>query len=119
VDHYKDRIAPVLRREWTEDSGPQNAYHFNAPLDMTDAQIKELTVESRREQTDSQGNTTYTWYRPGNARNELWDLLVYGHAAVEILAWSLCIKQFELETIDWERFWEYIEHENPFYIDSE
>lgn len=118
VDHYKDRIAPVLRREWTEDSGEQDAYHFNAPVDLTDAQIKELTVETRREIIDAQGNTNYTWHRPGNARNELWDLLVYGHAAVEILAWNICIKQFQLDTIDWPRFWDYLEGEDKLYADS-
>lgn len=117
VDHYKDRLAPVLRREWHEESGPQAAYHFNAPVDLTDAALKELTVESRREVIDQHGNSTYIWHRPGNARNELWDLLCYGHAAVEIFAWSICIKQFELDTVDWEMFWNYIEHENKFYVD--
>lgn len=119
VDHYKDRLAPVLRREWVEEAGQQPAYHFNAPIDLPDAAIKELTVESRREQIDANGNSTFSWYRPGNARNELWDCLCYGHAAVEIIAWSICIKQFELETIDWEVFWNYVEHENKFYVDSE
>jgi phage terminase large subunit GpA-like protein len=107
VDHYKDRLAPVLRREWTEDSGTQDRYHFNAPVDITDKQLKELTVETRREETDANGHTVYKWHRPGNAPNELWDLLVYGHAAVEILAYSICIKYFELETIDWVQFWQF------------
>lgn len=118
VDHYKDRLAPVLRREWVEDSGSQSTYHFNAPIDLPDAALKELTVETRREQIDQNGHSTYVWYRPGNARNELWDLLCYGHAAVEILAWSICIKSFELDTIDWPTFWEYVENDNKFYVDS-
>jgi phage terminase large subunit GpA-like protein len=115
VDHYKDRLAPVLRREWTEDSGTQKPYHFNAPVDMTDAQLKELTVESRRERLDDNGNTSYYWHRPGSARNELWDLLGYGHALVEVLAWSICIQRFELETVDWPQFWDYLERETPYY----
>ena len=118
VDHYKDRLAPVLRREWLPDAGTQQPYHFNAPMDLPDAALKELTVETRREQIDANGNSTYVWYRPGNARNELWDLLCYGHAAVEILAWSFCIKYFELNTIDWPMFWDYIENDGKFYIDS-
>ena len=110
VDHYKDRLAPVLRREWHEEAGEQSIYHFNAPVDLSDKQLKELTVESRREKVDpNSGETTYFWHRPGNAPNELWDLLVYGHAAVEILAWLICIKHFELETIDWPQFWDYAE----------
>jgi len=109
VDHYKDRLAPVLRREWTEDAGEQKRYHFNAPVDISDKQLKELTVESRRSSRDANGVITYFWYRPGNARNELWDLLVYGHAAVEITAWMICIQHFELETVDWDRFWDYAE----------
>ncbi len=110
VDHYKDRLAPVLRREWIEEMGSQRPYHFNAPVDITDKQLKELTVETRRERRDeTTGVVTWYWHRPGNAFNELWDLLGYGHAAVEILAWSICIQHFELETIDWPRFWDYIE----------
>lgn len=111
VDHYKDRLAPALRREWTEDAGIQKPYHFNAPVDLSDKALKELTVETRRERTDDKGNTVYYWYRPGNARNELWDLLVYGHAAVEVIAWSICIQYFELKTVDWGQFWGYLERE--------
>lgn len=117
VDHYKDRIAPVLRREWEEGAGEQKKYHFNAPVDITDKQLKELTVETRREQKDERGVSSYVWHRPGNAHNELWDLLVYGHAAVEIMAWAICIQHFKLETIDWTMFWDYIENEKLYYED--
>jgi len=41
--------------------------------------------------------------------------LVYGHAAVEILAWKICIEHFELETIDWRQFWEYVEQEKLYF----
>ena len=111
VDYYKDRLAPVLRREWVPEQGQQDKYHFNAPVDTADKQIKELTVEVRREKKNDLGHVSYEWYRPGNARNELWDLLVYGHAAVEIIAWNLCVQHFELDTVDWNRFWDYIEEE--------
>ena len=111
VDHYKDRLAPVLRRSWIEEKGVQSIYHFNAPVDMTDKQLKELTVESRREKVDPNGNTSYYWHRPGNAPNELWDLFGYGHAAVEIFAWMICIQNFELKTIDWDEFWKFAEDE--------
>lgn len=118
VDHYKDRLAPVLRRSWVPEAGEQKQYHFNAPVDISDAQLKELTVETRREKRDeATGVVTQFWYRPGNARNELWDLLVYGNAAVEILAWNICIQHFELETIDWPQFWEYLETEKLYYAD--
>ncbi len=117
VDHYKDRLAPVLRREWEEGAGEQKKYHFNAPIDISDKQLKELTVETRRERKDEKGNVSYFWYRPGNARNELWDLLCYGHAAVEILAWAICIQHFELETVDWPTFWDYLENEKLYYRD--
>ncbi len=115
VDHYKDRLAPVLRREWVEDAGLQGTYHFNAPVDISDKQLKELTVETRREGRDDNGNSFYFWYRPGNARNELWDLLCYGHAAVEILAYALCIQHFGLKEIEWGKFWDYIEAEKVYY----
>jgi len=115
VDHYKDRLAPVLRREWIEENGEQPIYHFNAPVDTTDKQLKELTVETRKEKVDENtGNTSYFWHRPGNARNELLDLTVYNNAAVDVFAWAICIQHFELETIEWSKFWDYLE-ENPLY----
>jgi phage terminase large subunit GpA-like protein len=112
VDHFKDRLAPVLRREWVKDH-EQKKYQFNAPVDITTASLKELCVEIRREKIDDKGIVSYYWYRPGNARNELWDLLIYGHAAVEIIAFSICIKEYELEEIDWDKFWEYMQDQLP------
>lgn len=118
VDHYKNRLAPVLRREWVESQGQQDTYHFNAPVDTPDAALKELTVESRREKKDPKtGVTSYYWHRPSGANNELWDLLVYGHALVEIIAWQICIQHFELETIDWPRFWDYLEQEKLYFTE--
>lgn len=117
VDHYKDRLAPVLRREWVEEAGDQPVYHFNAPVDISDKQLKELTVESRREKIDDKGNTVHYWHRPGNAKNELWDLIIYGYSCVEILAWGICIQHFELETIDWPTFWDYIENEKLYFTE--
>lgn len=109
VDHYKDRLSPVLRRQWSEELGPQDPYHFNAPLDLHDKQLKELTVEIRKTKIDERGSEASFWYRRGNARNELWDLLVYAHAAVEIKAWSICLGHFQTETVDWAAFWEFAE----------
>jgi phage terminase large subunit GpA-like protein len=114
VDHYKDRLAPVLRREWMEESGEQNVFHFNAPADTTDDQLRELTAETRREVKSERGTVSYEWHRPGNKPNELWDLLVYCHAAIDIIAYGVCVTQFELDTIDWDRFWSYID-ENRLY----
>lgn len=105
VDHYKDRMSQVLRRDWAEEMGVQNTHHFNAPVDVTDKQLTELTREVRRKKTDDYGVITWAWYRPGNAPNELWDLLGYGHAAVEVLAWSICIEHFELKQVNWPDFW--------------
>lgn len=107
VDHYKDRLAPVLRREWAEETGPQSRYHWNAPVDLGDKPLKELTAESRKKKTDPRGGTTYYWDRPSGVDNELWDLTVYGHALTEIVAVSICIHQFGLETVDWDQFWQF------------
>ena len=109
VDYYKDRLAAVLRRYWVEEMGKQSENHFNAPVDLGDKPLTELTVERKREKKDPRGQTTYEWYRPGNAPNELWDLLVYGHAAVEILAWLICVKHFEA-AVDWAWFWSHWEN---------
>jgi len=107
VDHYKDRMAPVLRREWIEEFGVQKENHFNAPVDVTEAQLAELTVETRVKKVDEHGNVSFFWHRPGNARNELWDLLGYGYCAVEVIAWIICIKVYGMEAVDWVEFWRY------------
>jgi phage terminase large subunit GpA-like protein len=107
VDYYKDRIAPVLRHEWIEDAGEQPIYHFNAPVNATKQQLEELTHETKELKTDDAGRESWIWKRRG--RNELWDLLVYGHAAVEIFAWLVCVGHYELDGVDWERFWSHFD----------
>jgi phage terminase large subunit GpA-like protein len=109
VDHYKDRLATVLRREWVKDSGCQRAYHFNTPNDVTTKQLKELTVESKKKKTDDRGIVSYMWHRPSGADNELWDLMVYAHAAVEIIAYNTCIVERGMESVEWGKFWDYAE----------
>ena len=73
-----------------------------------------MCIRDSKERTDEQGNTVYVWHRPGNARNELWDLTGYNHCAVEIIAWEVCVNQFELTTVDWDRFWAYLESHKPY-----
>lgn len=118
VDHYKDRLAPVLRRQWIEDAGAQGAYHFNAPVDITPKQLKELTVEYKKRKVDDKGHETVVWHRPNGADNELWDLLCYGHAMVEVIAVKICIEHFGAETVDWPAYWDYIENEKIFFTES-
>jgi phage terminase large subunit GpA-like protein len=107
VNHYKDRIAPVLRRTWRPDEGIQRPYTFNAPVDMTDDELKELTREYKIEKKFPNGRKVYEWHRPHGADNELWDLIVYGHASVEIIAQRICMEEYELDAVDWQRFWDY------------
>lgn len=107
VDHYKDRTASVLRREWDEERGPQLPYHVNFPVNITRAQLKETTVEYLRERIDQKGYVVKYWHRPGNAPNELWDLLNAGQALVEIVAYKICIETFKLDRVNWAEFWEF------------
>ena len=115
VDHYKDRMATVLRRDWTNAAGQQSIYHFNAPLDATDEQLKELTVEYRAEKKDPSGKVSYAWHRPSGSNNELWDLWGYGFALVEIAAYKICREQFELDTVDWPQLWAYLDEQAVFF----
>jgi len=106
VDMYKDRWSSALRRSWDGLSMQPEGY-FNAPIDATDEQLKELTVETRREKIDKLTNRRlgFEWHRPSGANNELWDLLVYNNVALDILAYDVCIQQMQLPAIDWETFW--------------
>lgn len=106
VDLYKDRWAAGLRRYW-DGASLQPEGHFNAPVDATDKQIKELTRETRREVKDKLTHKVIgaEWHRPSGADNELWDLLNYNSAALDMIAWDVCRNQLELEYVDWGLFW--------------
>lgn len=106
VDMYKDRWSAALRRSW-DGLGMQPEGFFNAPIDATDEQLKELTVETRREKIDKVTGRRFgfEWHRPSGANNELWDLLIYNNVALDIIAYDVCIQQMQLEQIDWNAFW--------------
>lgn len=108
-DYYKDRLAPVLRRNWRPDEGNQPPYTFNAPMNIDDDELRELTREAKKEKILPNGRKELVWHRPGNAPQELWDLMVYGHAGVEILAWlvSETLQQVPPSkvVVDWVAFW--------------
>jgi terminase, large subunit len=106
VDMYKDRWSASLRRSW-DGLGLQPEGYFNAPIDATDEQLKELTVEVRREKIDkvTHRRLGFEWHRPSGANNELWDLLIYNSVALDIIAFDVCMQQMELPAIDWETFW--------------
>ena len=108
VDLYKDRWSVALRRYW-DNTSEQPEGHFNAPVDTTDKQIRELTAETRREKKDKLTNKVVgaEWYRPSGAANELWDLTVYNSAALDMIAYDVCVNQFELDHIEWPQFWQY------------
>jgi phage terminase large subunit GpA-like protein len=112
VDVYKDRWSSALRRDW-DGIGIQPAGHFNAPVDVTEAQLKELTVETKVPKPGT--GEGYQWRRPPGAANELWDLLVYNSAALDLLAWDVCRNQLELDDVDWAEFWRLCEEE-PLYF---
>jgi len=116
VDIYKDRWAAALRRNW-DGEGEQPRGHFNAPVDATDKQLKELTVEQKREKIEKKTGKRlgFEWHRPNGAKNELWDLLVYNNAALELIAWDVCLNQLEEESVNWTAFWELCENNSLFY----
>jgi len=116
VDLYKDRWSAALRRDW-DGAGMQPYGHFNAPLDATDRQLKELTVEVKSEKI-SKGTgkrVGFEWRRPSGAANELWDLLIYNNAALDLVAHQVCREQMELDHTNWPAFWERCENEKLYF----
>jgi phage terminase large subunit GpA-like protein len=110
VDNYKDRWGVALKRGW-DGQGMQPSGHFNAPIDTTDEQLKELITERKVEKIDprTKQRLGWEWHRPAGAKNELWDCLIYASAALDMLAWDYCIKVRELEQVSWPEFWDYCE----------
>lgn len=119
VSLYKDRWSAALRRSW-DGASVQPMGHFNAPVDITDAQLRELTAEVKREviEASSGRRVGFEWHRPSGAANELWDLLVYNNAALDMVAWNTCHGDLELEQIDWPTFYDLIEKEQFFFAEA-
>ncbi len=109
VDMYKDRWSAALRRSW-DGVGVQPAGHFNAPMDVEEKQLKELTVEVKRERIERATGKRLgaEWHRPQHSANELWDLLVYSAAAVDMMALNIS-KMAGLESTNWKVFWDVCE----------
>jgi phage terminase large subunit GpA-like protein len=119
VDFYKDRWHSGLRRHWSG-LDLQPATTFNAPMDATDKQLKELTVETRRFKIDpvSKQRVGVEWHRPSGAPNELWDCLVYANAALDLMAWDVCVRRLELTSVDWLEFYARCENEKLYFTEA-
>lgn len=105
VDLLKDRWSAALRREW-DGAGVQPPGHFNAPSDVTDKQLRELTAEVKSAKIDKATGkrTGFEWRRVG--ANELWDLLIYNNGALELIAWKFSQQALRLDFINWPAFWD-------------
>ncbi len=107
VDLYKERWSAALKLEWNG-QGLQPAGHFNAPEGVDDKQLRELTAEVKTVKVDKLTGRKlgFTWRRPAGSANELWDLLVYGSAALDMLAWDHFGRGDNVEGIDWVAFFD-------------
>lgn len=119
VDFYKDRWAAALRRDW-DGLDVQPIGHFNAPGlepgSITDAQLKELTVEVKRPRAPSATGQDpgFEWHRTPGANNELWDTLIYANLALDLLAYNVCRDQLQLEFVSWPAFYDICEDQEFF-----
>lgn len=116
VDFYKDRWSTRLRRNWDGiETMPDE--HFNAPVDTTDKQLRELTREVKREKVDKRTGRRlgFEWHRPGNAPQELWDLLIYNSAALDLICYDVCLVQFGSDHANWPGFWDYAEGNSVYF----
>jgi phage terminase large subunit GpA-like protein len=124
VDLYKERWNAALKIEWSG-LGLQPLGHFNAPgrepNAVTDKQLKELTAEVKAVKTDPQTGRKigFTWRRPPGSANELWDLLIYSSAALDMLAWDYFGRgeDEDFEKIDWALFFENAEADGLYLSD--
>ena len=106
VDLYKDRWSHALARQWNG-LGPMPRNNWSAPIDVEDKVLNHLTVEYKVKQKDPKSGKVLGsyWHRPNNARQELWDLLVYNTAALEMVAYDVCEQHAGIEALVWPEFW--------------
>jgi phage terminase large subunit GpA-like protein len=119
VDLYKDRWSAALRRSW-DGLSIQPEGHFNAPVNIEDRQLKELTAEVKRERIDARTGQRvgFEWHRPSGANNELWDLLIYNNAALDLIAWNVCRGQLGMDFVSWTGFYDLCIANKLFYSDK-
>lgn len=122
VNLYKDRWYSSLKRPFIE-NGSMHEYCFNAPANVQEKQLKELTVETRVvDKNEVTGAVRgFKWHRPSGADNEMWDLLIYNNAAVDIMAWDLVVRQGERDVVNWLEFWDFCltgDGGKPFYYEQ-
>lgn len=121
VDVYKDRLSASLKHEWDGLSVLPEG-QFSAPMDATDAQLKELTVEVKREKISptTKQRIGWEWHRPGGSRNELWDLSVYAMAGLDMLAFNTCPPDEKAGSylVDWGQFFDLCESQQLFFTDG-
>lgn len=110
VDYYKDRWYSALKQEW-DGLGLQPETFFNAPVDVDDRQLKELTAETKELPKDSKDGVLQ-WRRRGE--NALWDLLVYANFAHDLIAHTYQVTQLGRKVVDLEEFWETCEQQDLF-----
>jgi phage terminase large subunit GpA-like protein len=106
VDLYKDRWAHALGRQWNG-IGAMPRNNWSAPIDIDDKVLNHLTVEYKCQKKDPKSGKMLGsyWHRPHNARQELWDLLVYNTAALEMVAYDVCEQHAGIEALVWPEFW--------------
>jgi len=115
VNFYKDRMSAALSQDWNG-LGLQRERCVNFPQNATSEQLKELTTEQKRERINrvTKQRDGFEWYRRAGAKNELWDLLIYNAAALDIIAFDVCLNNLNLEYVNWVAFWDLLESENLF-----
>jgi phage terminase large subunit GpA-like protein len=106
VDLYKDRWSNALSRQW-DGLGTMPRNTWSAPIDIDDKVLNHLTVEYKVVNKDPKSGKVLgtSWYRPNNARQELWDLLMYNTAALEMVAYDVCEQYAGIEALVWPEFW--------------
>lgn len=103
VNHYKSRLAQVLRSLPRPDVEPALVDSVSFPSDINVDALKEMTAEQL-----IQTKGKWEWRRM-RARNELWDLTVYSQAARDITAYMVCREMFQGDKVIWSEFWPWVE----------
>lgn len=106
VSDYKDHWYSQMELNKWIDGEQQPDYTINFPADTRDDQIKELTCETKTAVKDPKTNRTvkHIWKRKSNVRNELWDLLVYNTAVLDIIAKWRMVEILGEKSVNYDKF---------------
>jgi len=116
VTLYKDRLAAWLRRDWNPPERQPLGF-CNYPHDYPDSYFRQYEAEYKTEIRSKKTNKFlgYWWTQIPNKPAHAWDCRIYNMAALDLIVFTVCREEFEIDGINYHQFWKWAAEFEPYY----